>query len=101
MLWAGKAHGTGMDRNVQRDFDQPSPVKIFPDEFPYHTADAQADTGKFDQKVHVGDLQKMSGLDVVSDHILIDILPGYIFSVQEHDGGCGEYLSSSCILREL
>ena len=83
-LFVGKADITLMDGDVKRNLLQLSVCqfllhKVFDD-----TGNTDTDLGKLDQKIHIGDLDIVLGLDLVPGEVIVNVLTGHIIFIKEH-----------------
>ena len=79
-----------MDREGEGNLHQGLIPQFFFYELADDTGHAQADLGKFNEQIHGGHFQQVVCLNVVHGEVVIYILAGHIFLVQQHQSGCVE-----------
>ena len=81
----GKADGTPWDRASQPDFHQAAIVQVLLYKFPDHASHSQADSGKLNEQVHGGHLQRMVHRNPAGFQIIVNVGAGNVVPVQKHD----------------
>lgn len=90
-----KADGPFPDGRIQGKLNKPPLFQIFFDKFFNDTADSKADSCKFNQQIHGRYLQIIVDCNLVKRHIVINIIPGNIILIQQHNISGLEYVGIS------
>ena len=79
-----EAYGPRRNGGGKGEFDERSVCQSFRGKFLHHGGDPHTDLCKIDQKIHVIDIQHLTGLDVLLKEEMLQVVAGDISAFQKH-----------------